>query len=51
LKQKLRDAESKGTDISQLKIQSEDLAKQEADFLKKEEDLRKKERVSCYFNN
>ena len=45
LKQKLREAEKNGGDVNKLKVESEELAKQEAEFHQKEEDLKKKERV------
>lgn len=46
MKQKLREAETKGEDISNLKIQSEELTRQEEEFQRKEDELKKKERVS-----
>jgi hypothetical protein len=45
LKQKLRDAEIKGEDVTKLKIEDSELSKQEALFAHKEEELKKKERV------
>jgi hypothetical protein len=33
--------------LSKLKIENEELIKQEEDFHRKEEELKKKERVSC----
>ena len=46
LKQRLREAETKGEDLSKLKIENEELIKQDEEFKRKEDELKKKERVS-----